>query len=169
MPIIPTVKRWLRNLFRKKHSNELVTGVSATPEFPDPYSLITWILRGYRQGVDKAACFTLEHVRDPLIRLVYDEPVEIIVTYSPPFSPVERLKTIGIPLPKGFTLTDWRRHEQFTLTGPMLSPNEMADFLNLLFRKLYRAEKDYVMAAWTDIPPATKAPHPTPQEKSATP
>jgi len=161
MSITFTVKRWLRNLLRKEHNDEFLTGVSSTPDFPDPASLVTWILMSYRRGVDKAACFSFECVDAPFVRLVYDNPVDIIVHYSPPFSPGDRLKAIGLPLPKGFTLTDWKRHDQFTLTGPKIPPNDMAAFLDLLFRKLYRAEKDYVIAAWTDIEPLTPTHQPT--------
>lgn len=168
MPIISTITRWLQGLFKKENRDDLLTGVSSTPDFPDPTALIAWILMSYRQGVDTAACFSLEHIPDPYIRLVYANRVEITVCYPPPFSPIERLKAIGLALPRGFTLTDWKRHHQFTLTGGRLPPDDLAEFIDLLFRKLYHAEPGYVMAAWTDIHPQKKVPPPTPQ-KNATP
>ncbi|SCY12294.1 hypothetical protein [Desulfoluna spongiiphila] len=166
MPIITTIKRWLRRLFTKTHREDLLSGVSATPEFPDPVSLVSWILMSYRHHIDSAACFSLEHVQGPFIRLVQgDTTTDLMIRYSPPFSPAERLKAIGIHLPDGFVLTDWKRHEHFTLTGPRVQPNEMASFLDLLFRKLYRAEKGYVLVAWTDIHPASHPPQPSAQDR----
>ncbi|WP_300666739.1 hypothetical protein [Desulfoluna sp.] len=166
MPIVRTIKRWLRNLFRKERRKDLLSGVSATPDFPDPTSLITWILMSYRHRIDRYACFSLEYIQDPFICIQYDKPVKIFVRYSPPFSPTERLKAIGLPLPDGFSLAEWKRHDHFILTGPWLPPGEMATFLNSLFQKLYRAKKGYVMAAWTDIYPTTKVPHHPTQKKA---
>ena len=166
MPIIPTIKRWLKRLFAKTHREDLLSGVSATPEFPDPISLVTWILMSYRHHIDSAACFSLEHVQGPFVRLVQsDTTTDLMIRYSPPFSPAERLKTIGINLPKGFVLTDWTRHEHFTLSGPRLQPGDMAPFIDLLFRKLYRAEKEYVLAAWTDIHPTSPPHQPSAEER----
>jgi len=165
MPIVPTIKRWLKRLLTKKRRKDLLSGVSATPEFPDPTSLITWILMSYRHPIDQGACFSLEHIQGPFIRLVYSDTIILMIRYTPPFSPTERLKAIGIPLPKGFALTDWQRHVHFTLTGPKMPPGDMAAFLDLLFRKLYRAKKDYVLAAWTDIHPTPQAPPPKEHNK----
>lgn len=164
MAILPTIKGWIRGLFKKEHREEFLSGVSATPDFPDPASLITWILMSYRHQVDTAACFTLEHIQGPLVRLTYDTSVVITIRYGPPFSPAGRLKAIGLPLPPGFTLTEWRRHSHFTLTGPKPPPAELATFVDLVFRKLYRAEKTYVLAAWTELRSTPKAPPPTAQK-----
>ncbi|VFQ45230.1 hypothetical protein [Desulfoluna butyratoxydans] len=166
MPIVPTIKRWLRRLFAREHREDLLSGVSSTPEFPDPVSLVTWILMSYRHHIDLAACFSLEHVQGPFVRLVPgDTTTHLMVRYSPPFSPAERLKTIGIHLPDGFVLTHWKRHDHFTLSGPRISPRDMATFLDQLFQRLYRAEKGYVMVAWTDIRPTSHPPQPTEQDK----
>ena len=153
MTLFARFKHWLRRLFHKPSRDDILAGVSATPDHPDPVALIAWILMDYRIGVDRMACFALEQMERPFVTTVYENPVTLTVWYTPPFSPADRMKAVGLHLPVGFSVTHWERHKQFTLSGPKLAPHTLAEFINRLFITLYRPALPYVLAAWTEVSP----------------
>ena len=151
MRLFTRIKHWIRRFFTKHSPEEILAGVSATPDHPEPVDLIAWLLIDYRPQLDRHACFALEHLEHPYVTIRYDEEATLVVHYTAPFSPMDRMKAIGLRLPLGFSVIHWEKHQHFVLHGPKLAPHTMAEFIDRLFITLYRAGRGYVLAGWTEL------------------
>ncbi len=123
---------------------------SHTSEFSTPAKVFLYILNEYEAKGGEFATFNIVDNEDMYVQIICDDSVTFNIFYPFTEEPQNVFASKGVALPQGYEFSDWEAESYVMFSGPYMSFEVIAAYIDIIFSKLLNVPEGYKVCGYIE-------------------